>query len=402
MYSLSSLLYACEPACGTRDSAHNYTNEHYGAEMNWNKLVKAGVTVAAIAACFSAQAASNGVTVSVVPEKNSLKQDDDVVMRVTITNTSSKPQYVLKWHTPFAGIEDHIFEVKRDGVDVPYLGAHYKRPAPTAKDYYLLKPGASHTSKVEISALYDMSVTGDYTVKYHAASVNLFLPSVDSRPMSASAALAGGADIDSIESAPASMYIDGRLPRGTVVGQPFELSKVGSGTVSPMGLSFSGCTSSQSSTITSAIAAAKTMANGSVNYLNAGTQGTRYKKWFGAYTASRYATAKSHFANIKSAFDTKNVVVDCSCKQSYYAYVYPTQPYKIYVCNAFWSAPMTGTDSKGGTLVHEMSHFNVVAGTDDHAYGQSAAASLAISNPTKALDNADSHEYFAENTPALN
>jgi peptidyl-Lys metalloendopeptidase len=62
---------------------------------------------------------------------------------------------------------------------------------------------------------------------------------------------------------------------------------------------------------------------------------------------------------------------------------------------------MTGTDSKAGTLVHEMSHFNVVAGTDDHAYGQSAAKSLALSNPDLALNNADSHEYFAENTPAL-
>jgi len=49
-----------------------------------------------------------------------------------------------------------------------------------------------------------------------------------------------------------------------------------------------------------------------------------------------------------------------------------------------------------------MSHFNVVAGTDDHVYGQSGAASLAISNPSLAVDNADSHEYFAENTPALN
>jgi peptidyl-Lys metalloendopeptidase len=71
------------------------------------------------------------------------------------------------------------------------------------------------------------------------------------------------------------------------------------------------------------------------------------------------------------------------------------------VCKAFWSAPMTGTDSKGGTLVHEMSHFNVVAGTDDWVYGQSGAASLAVSNPSQAIDNADSHEYFGENTPAL-
>ena len=49
-----------------------------------------------------------------------------------------------------------------------------------------------------------------------------------------------------------------------------------------------------------------------------------------------------------------------------------------------------------------MSHFNAVAGTDDHVYGQSSARSLAISNPADALDNADNHEYFAENTPFQN
>ncbi len=60
---------------------------------------------------------------------------------------------------------------------------------------------------------------------------------------------------------------------------------------------------------------------------------------------------------------------------------------------------MTGTDSKAGTLVHEMSHFNVVASTDDVVYGQTGAKNLAFSNPEDAIRNADSHEYFAENTP---
>ncbi|HSN85774.1 MAG TPA: M35 family metallo-endopeptidase, partial [Thermoanaerobaculia bacterium] len=55
-----------------------------------------------------------------------------------------------------------------------------------------------------------------------------------------------------------------------------------------------------------------------------------------------------------------------------------------------------GTDSKAGTLVHEASHFTVVAGTSDYAYGQTACKNLAISNPTNATRNADNHEYFAE------
>jgi peptidyl-Lys metalloendopeptidase len=367
--------------------------------MNLNKLVKAGVSIAALAACFSAYAGSNGVTVSIAPEKNSLKQDDNVVLRVTITNTSASPQYVLKWHTPFNGIEDHIFDVTRDGVALPYLGKHYKRGAPTAKDYYVLKPGASHTSTVEISSVYDMTVTGDYAVKYHAVSADLFMAAPNARGMASVAA--SGADMGEIESPAVSLWVDGIHARGTKTGEPFELSKQGAG-AGVMSLSTSGCTSSQASSITSAISAAKTMANSGVNYLTAGTVGTRYKKWFGSYTSSRYATAKSHFSAIKNALDTKSIVVDCGCHDSYYAYVYPTQPYKIYVCNAFWSAPTSGTDSKGGTLIHELSHFNVVASTDDWVYGQSGAASLAISNPTKALDNADSHEYFGENTPAGN
>jgi peptidyl-Lys metalloendopeptidase len=109
----------------------------------------------------------------------------------------------------------------------------------------------------------------------------------------------------------------------------------------------------------------------------------------------------SHFNAITDAFTNAGITFDCGCKQNYYAYVYPNQPYKIYLCKVFWQAPLTGTDSKAGTLIHEMSHFTVVAGTDDYVYGQTNAKNLAISDPNKAIDNADNHEYFAENTPAL-
>ena len=92
---------------------------------------------------------------------------------------------------------------------------------------------------------------------------------------------------------------------------------------------------------------------------------------------------------------------DCKCKQNYYAYVYPDRPYNIYLCRVFWIAPLTGTDSKAGTLIHEMRHFNVVAATDDVVYRQAGARDLADSNPDLAITNANSHEYFAENTPPL-
>ena len=367
--------------------------------MSLNSIWKSAFGIAALSVAVGAHAGSNGVKVTVEPEKAALGASDDVVVKVTLTNTSSSPQYVLKARTPFDGLSAPLFDITRDGEKVAYTGALIKRGKPTAADYYVLKPGASHTVKVELSALYDLSVSGDYAIQYRTASPDLFLPSNNGR---ATAAAANAADIGELQSDAARVYIDGRLARGAESPIMKALKQGGGTNPAPLGLSYASCTASQQTTIASAISAAKTMSNGSVSYMAQTTMGPRYTKWFGAVTASRQSTVKSHYSAIKDAFDNKSVVVDCGCNQNYYAYVYPTQPYRIYVCKAFWSAPLTGTDSKGGTLVHEMSHFNVVAGTDDHVYGQSGAASLAISNPTQAIDNADSHEYFAENTPALN
>lgn len=360
--------------------------------MNWNQICRTGLAALACALCIGAQAAtSNGVTATLATAKHSLGKSDDVIVNVTITNTSSRTQYVLKWHTPFGEIEESLFRVTRDGVPVPYLGAHYKRQAPSAADYYQLKPGASHSMKVELSSMYDMSITGDYQVSYDAKSLSLF-----------SSELAGqGAvprEIGEIKSAPLTIWIDGALPRGSLSkGATIDELRATQGNA----LAFSKCTASQQTTIAQALSAGSAMASDGDAYMARGSIGSRYVQWFGANDAARANTVKAHFVALKDAFANKPVTVDCGCKKTYYAYVYPTQPYVIYVCKAFWTAPMTGTDSKGGTLVHEMSHFNVVASTDDWVYGQSGAASLAISDPSKAIDNADSHEYFGENTPAL-
>jgi peptidyl-Lys metalloendopeptidase len=344
-------------------------------------VLKYAVGAAVLAMSMAAQAGNNGVAVSVAPEKTSLGKTDDVVVKVTFTNTSGSPQYVLKSHTPFEEVEAPLFEITRDGKPVRYMGLVAKRGAPTAADYFLLKPGASYSVKVELSALYDMGATGDYAIRYHA----------------------GAADAE-LKSDAATVWIDGVRPRGSnEQAKTLAEMQAQAGMVTAQGgaLAFNKCTSSQQADISNAVSAALSMTTNGDAYMAKGTMGPRYTKWFGAVDSGRVATIKSHFAALKDAFATKPITVDCGCKKTYYAYVYPTQPYTIYVCKAFWSAPMTGTDSKGGTLVHEMSHFNVVASTDDWVYGQSGAASLALSDPAKAIDNADSHEYFGENTPAL-
>ena len=127
----------------------------------------------------------------------------------------------------------------------------------------------------------------------------------------------------------------------------------------------------------------------------------RYREWFGVYSEARWNAVQNNFNRIYSAISGQQLGFDCGCTEPFFAFVYPNDPYNMTVCNAFWTAPTSGTDSKAGTIVHEVSHFTIVSDTNDEAYGQSACRALANSQPSTAIRNADSHEYFAENTPFL-
>jgi len=331
---------------------------------------------------LAAQAApGSGVQVAVKPLRSNLGRTDDVMVTVTMTNATNAPQYLLAWQTPFGrAVEAPLFEVLRDGVPVPYLGIMAKRPVPGPSDYIVLAPGESRSASVELSSLYDMRVTGAYSVRWRSGAAQLY-----SRPGVARARVQAEAQ------APASMWIEG-APRGAAPAASAPVDAV-------PGLNYSNCSNAQQGTIAQSVQAGHAMAAEAATYLHRKTLGPRYTTWFGTPDAARSTRVGNNFVAIRDAFATKPVTVDCGCNEAYYAYVYPNQPYKIYVCRAFWAAPLTGTDSKGGTLVHEMSHFTVVAGTDDWAYGQSAAAALAVEYPARAIANADSHEYFGENEP---
>lgn len=332
-------------------------------------------------------APAQDVSVTIAPVRDKFARSDEVLVRVTLLNTSATPQFLLKWHTPVGGVEAPLFEVQRDGQKVAYLGIKAKRPAPDPGDYLRLEPGASVSSTVELSTLYEMSVTGAYQLRYRTAASGLFA-TAGMRPMPGALA-----------SNQASIWIDGHLPRGA---KPSAKQAASAG-----GLEFSKCSNAQQEQLAAAVDAGRTMAVDAQAYLAAGAggvhsvaqYGARYGTWFGALDAGRSATVNANFTAIRDAFETKPLKIDCGCNAEYFAYVYPAQPYTIYVCKAFWTAPPTGTDSRGGTLVHELSHFDVVAATDDHVYGQQGAAELARTDPARAVGNADSHEYFGENSP---
>lgn len=310
-----------------------------------------------------------------------------------LVNDTGTTIHVLRWQTPVDGLTADLFRVTRDGEEVAYTGPMYKRVEPREQDYIELLPGQSIDAEVDLSAWYDMRSGGRFEVRYAREASEV----VREAASAAKGGAAGGVAAFDLSRGAVEIYVD-------AAADPLGMSLEAIG-ASPLAAtnSFVSCNNTRQSQLVTARNSSVSYANNAKSYLDAGTTGSRYTWWFGSYTSSRYSTVRSHFTNIASALSSQPYTFNCSCSDSgTYAYVYPTQPYKVWLCGAFWSAPNTGTDSRAGTLIHETSHFNVVAGTDDWAYGQTAAHNLALSNPARAVDNADNHEYFAENTPPRN
>ena len=340
---------------------------------------------------FSPQEVSVGepvgveVNLSTQHNKTTFSAAEDIMFQVSITNPGNDPIKILRWLTPLDGVKGPLFIVSRDGNPVEYLGPIYKRAAPTEQDYTTLTPGETLASEVNLSTLYDFSTSGNYKISFQVDSKNLYLKSSrQQKTLYKSGELTSNTLELSVEkhSVPALPMIDIQ-------------AAVGSN-------SFNNCSPSRQTDLINARSAASTYANEVVSYFSAYNHGMRYSTWFGTYDLTRYNTVSSHFSAIRNAMDTASMNFDCTCTDpSVYAFVNPALPYNINLCGAFWSAPTMGTDSKAGTLIHETSHFYVVAGTDDYAYGQSASQALAVNNPASAIMNADSHEYFAENNPPI-
>jgi peptidyl-Lys metalloendopeptidase len=339
----------------------------------------------------------SGLEVKVSPTKSSIGNDEDVVVKVSFKNRTAESIDILRWYLPDnqGNLEEGIFKVTRDGVAVNYLGRHYKRPAATLSDYVTLKPNKTLKFQVELSSDYDFSEAGAYHIEVDAGNFEMFGLSQAGKAQNNNRNTKMRSDYS------AEIYVSKVTSQKGKPCNPRKQDCGGGGTPTD-DVSFTGsCSNSEQNSILAAVDAAKSMANDSVSYLN-GSVGERYTTWFGTYSSSRWNKVAGNFDAIKDALDNEPKVFDCSCNQNYFAYVYPNQPYKVYLCRAFWSASLTGTDSKGGTIIHEISHFNAVAGTDDIVYGQAGAQNLADSDPNGAVNNADSHEYFAENKPSLN
>ncbi len=142
-------------------------------------------------------------------------------------------------------------------------------------------------------------------------------------------------------------------------------------------------------------------------------QNGAYRTWFGNWDNARAKFVRNTIKALKNHILTSNITYVCesygvrSCDGSTYAFVYPSDSSTIYLCDPYFDLPQLSdatflevfnSGTRAGTIIHEMSHYDDVGGTLDNCYNRDVCADYARTSPSRATHNADSFQYFAEDT----
>lgn len=350
------------------------------------KALLAVVTAAFL--CCVALSHQDGPFSAKISSKSEHKIGEFVDCEFTITNTQDRDYHLLTRNTPLEGLTADIFSVSESGKVRQYDGILVKREGkPSEKEYVLIKAKSSLVSSVELSKAYSFAATGVYRVQL---LTNLQYTAERPANTSTQRLVSNVAEVTLIggENRP-------KLTAGEFVRQNTSKVLVGSPS-NAKAPAFAGRGTS------SDVAIGTTAYNAAYNVLYRSAQSVTgnpslYKTWFGLAYSGYMDTVKGNYLDIKTAMERYQYTLylhgpDCP-PGAVVAYTYFGSTV-VYMCDGYFTAPTTGTDSKMGTIVHEMSH--AVARTEDIVYGQYKCRQLAASNPKQATNNADNYEYFAE------
>ena len=137
-----------------------------------------------------------------------------------------------------------------------------------------------------------------------------------------------------------------------------------------------------------------------------------YRRWFGKFSSENGDKVRRTLKSIVTAIRTDEISTECVnigrglCDQDTYAFVDPDEHYEVKLCPNFFemqtmkdlddATAAEGSGTRAGTIIHEISHFTIVAGTDDICYSREICSEMAITAPLDSLINADSYQYFVE------
>jgi len=300
-------------------------------------------------------------------------------LEIVLTNPLDKDIHFLSWNTPFASISSlSSLVLTRNGKRVFFEGPIVKYGEPKRGDYFTIPRKSSLVKIVNLEKSFSISAIGTYFLHLE---LSLQDHSFDSSELPRSRDQWKSAQVETSNTVEFALLK--AIPHSERVG---------------LAVNYDGCSATQTKTIQSAFTNAGPAIDTAVKAVQTTGGGAQFPVWFGTGNIN---TVKKVVTAVQTTFVASRLNYKCNdpqCSDNVYAFVYPTdRNYIVYLCGAFWNSKLCGAfDSQCGTLIHETSHFTVVGATQDYAYGTTNCKSLAKSNPTRAIANADSYEYFSE------
>jgi len=293
--------------------------------------------------------------------------ENPLELNFTVSNPQSVPQTFLRWGTPLEGDSSDMFDIRDEHNNrLNYLGKIIMRgDEPIEEEFITLPAEGSISTTINLGENYEFSSVGKYIVRVD-------LPPYCQLQYSAT------------ESQAATVFKLNTVPERKPLGAP---------------QGWTNCIGTEISYTTAAISGARSESAASYNCLTAATWcSADYARWFGTYSDSNWNFVTVAYRNINTRLsntDAFNGYCDKTtsvCSPNTFAYVYPSDStLTVYLCPLFFSR----SGDRNRVIVHEMSHFSVIAGTQDYTYGTANCLNLARTNPNQAARNADNVCYFA-------
>jgi len=309
-----------------------------------------------------------------------------------LTNTSAEDISLLSWETPLEGeLTQDVFSVSHSDEKnkslhpdrAMFSGRLIRRPDPQPKDFITIAAGESRSAIIPLADYYQLSAQGMHYVSFRGVF------SFQQKQKDRSALLSAPASLKTVFAKTGTVEVD-LTPTPEILYARAE--------------GYRGCSAQQLAELPGDFDASEQITREAKEALqglpvNERAGSPRYLQWFGSYNSGNYAEALDTYEKSEVLMGQGEVEFVCNCDEPFFAFIRRTQPFRVNLCTFYWAASRFGTDSRAGTILHEVSHFNEIGGTEDHAYGAALVSALARNDPSRAVNNADSIEYFAENTP---
>ncbi|KAJ8119316.1 hypothetical protein ONZ43_g3709 [Nemania bipapillata] len=301
------------------------------------------------------------------------------IAQVAVTNTADEAITVFKGNTVLL---DHatkdLLVADAAGNDLPFEGSFvkYRRAGIAPEMFQTIQPGETVSTTVNAATTYRLAGVEEA----HVSALQGF------HYVTGTTAPTSLKETEFCEATSNTMKI---TPDQSKVAEEHLLARgepVFNSRIQKRSVKYSSCTSSQTSTLTTAVADAISMSSKASTA--AATAAYYFTTWF--RSTSVEAKVQTIYNDVVGVQTTSPTI---SCTDVYSGCTDGTA--LLYPSNGFYGFPELATTcadddyDKGGSILHEFTH---LYGTDDYAYGQTAAKKLSAA---QAAANADTYEIYA-------